>query len=91
MCCVFKLGDRMRSMRTNGASKNRFWIDEMGPFSFITLVLLGVGSLGFLGVPGVYTYCMHGWNYLTYNLLTNASFRIGVPSILFVEKNLTLS
>ena len=26
-------------------------------------------------------------NFLTYNLLTMASFRIGVPSILFVEKN----
>ena len=32
---VFKLADRMRSMRTNGASKNRDWgHGKMRPFSF---------------------------------------------------------
>ena len=40
---IFKLADRMRSMRTNGASKNRDWSCQiLTTFSFVTLVLLFV-------------------------------------------------
>ena len=31
---IFKLADRMRSMRTDGASKNRDYTDQMGPLTF---------------------------------------------------------
>ena len=51
---IFKLADQMRSIRTTGASKNRFWHNVNGAFIdyvefFVTLVLLW-GSL-FLSSP----------------------------------------
>ena len=48
-------------------SKNRDCRDQMGPLTFVTLVLLGDNSLGFLAVPWV--MCIYGvYTCSVYNL-----------------------
>ena len=50
-------------------------VRKMGPFSFVTLVLLGVGFLGFLGVPwDMYTYGMYTYGMYTYGMYTYGIF-----------------
>ena len=65
----------MRSMRTNGASKNRDWGHDK--WDHWLLALLGVGSLGFFGVRwgsldtyGMYTYGMYTYGMYTYGMYT---------------------
>ena len=69
---IFKLADRMRSMRTNGASKNRFWPDLS--VAFIKYVELVVSFCFFffcffffcLYTYGMYTYGMYTYGMYTY-------------------------
>ena len=56
---VFKLADRMHSMRTNGASKNRDCRDQMGPLTFVILVFLGLCIPISTNTYGMYTYGMY--------------------------------
>ena len=44
--CLFKLGDRMRSMRTNGASKNRNYSDTNGTYFPLFSIWIIFGTYG---------------------------------------------
>ena len=52
---IFKLADRMRSMRTTGASKNRDWPGKNA---------YGVYTYG-VYTYGVYTYCVYTYGVYT--------------------------
>ena len=91
--CVFKLADLMRSIKTNGASKNPDWHNQNG--WFMNYVFLLVSFVSMVCIPILWIFWPIFWRilvfwilffwkiFLTYNLLTIASFRIEVPSILF--------
>ena len=65
---LFKLADRMRSMRTNGASKNRDYSDANGSI-FLSLVsvlfLVPMVCFDMYATYGMYTYGMYTYGMYT--------------------------
>ena len=59
---IFKLADRMRSMRTNGASKNRDW--------WSSVILSFLECLCYFGTYGMYTYGKYIYGMYTYGMYT---------------------
>ena len=51
---IFKLADRMSSMRTNGASKNRLWNDTNGVVCILMVLIL-------VYILNYYLWCTHFW------------------------------
>ena len=58
----------MRSMQTNGASKNRDWPAENGTIFFCDFGNTWCWFLGVLGVPGMYTIGMYTYGMYTYGI-----------------------
>ena len=63
---IFKLADRMRSMRTNGASKNRDYCDTNGPLFPLFSIWIIFGTYGMFQCVRMNTYGMYVYLWYVY-------------------------